>query len=163
MTISIIVAYDSNNLIGKNNKLIWHLPADLAHFKRITTHHTIIMGRKTYDSIGRPLPNRRNIIITRNSDLEIAGCEVVNSFIHTFALVQGEEEVFIIGGAEIYKQALPFVDMIYATEVDYEFEGGDAYFPKLDTNEWKEISRDKHHKDEKNAYNFDFVIYKRKK
>src|SRR6201996_5416501 len=121
MTVSIVVAISENHVIGKDNKLLWHLPADLKHFKEITTGHTVIMGRKTYESVGKPLPNRRNIIITRQN-IKIAGCEVVNSIDSAIALCKDEEEVFIVGGSEIYKMAMPVTGRIYLTLVHREFE-----------------------------------------
>src|SRR4051812_7556265 len=109
MTVSIIVAIARNHAIGKNNQLLWHLPNDLKHFKDVTTGHTVIMGRKTFDSVGKPLPKRRNIVITRQA-ISIEGCEVVNTIEAALALCANEEEVFIVGGAEIYKQSIPLTD-----------------------------------------------------
>lgn len=117
MTVSIVVAIAENNAIGKNNELLWHLPTDLKHFKQLTSGHTIIMGRKTFDSIGKPLPNRRNIVITRSNSLEIPGAEVVNNIDQALALCTAEKEVFIVGGAEIYRQAMDKTDKIYLTTV----------------------------------------------
>ena len=153
--LSIIVAISANNAIGKNNQLLWHLPADLKHFKAITSGHPIIMGRKTYDSIGKPLPNRRNIVITRQADLSIPNVEVVNSLQEAIALCEEEDQVYVIGGAEIYKQALTFVNKIYLTIVHQNYEA-DAFFPELNKNEWKEITKEDHPVDEKNnvAYTF---------
>src|SRR6195952_4576735 len=119
---TIVVAIAENNAIGKNNQLLWYLPADLKHFKDITTGHTVIMGRKTYDSVGKPLPKRRNIIITRQP-ITIEGCEVVNSIEAALALCKDEEEVFIVGGAEIYRQAMKLTDRIYLTIIHKEFDG----------------------------------------
>jgi dihydrofolate reductase len=155
MNISIIVAISSNNAIGKNNQLLWHLPADLKHFKAITTGHPIIMGRKTYDSIGKPLPNRRNIIITRQTDLAIDGAEVVNNIADALSLCKTENEVFIIGGAEIYKSALAFANKIYLTTIHQQYEA-DAFFPILAMEEWILINQEYHSPDEKNnvAYTF---------
>ncbi|MCO4291435.1 dihydrofolate reductase [Solitalea sp. MAHUQ-68] len=160
MTLSIIVAKAENNVIGNNNTLIWHLPADLKYFKNLTTGNTIIMGRKTYDSIGKPLPNRRNIVISRNTDLKIAGCEVVNSLDEALKMSGNEEHVFIIGGAEIYKQALNKVDTLYITEVKSTFEG-DAFLDEISPEIWHEVSREDHLADEKNKVNYSFVTYKR--
>lgn len=153
--LSIVVAISANNAIGKNNQLLWHLPADLKHFKAITSGHPIIMGRKTYDSIGRPLPNRRNIVITRQTDLTIPNVELVNSLQEAILLCDKEKEVFIIGGAEIYKQALSFTNKIYLTIVHQDYEA-DVFFPELKENEWKEIAKEYHQADEKNnvAYTF---------
>lgn len=159
--ISIVVAISENNAIGKDNQLLWHLPADLKHFKNITTGHTIIMGRKTYDSIGKPLPNRRNIIITRQKGLNIEGVEVVNSLDEALALCESEAEVFIIGGAEIYKQAVAVSHRIYLTRVHQEFEA-DAFFPELDNETWKEVEKVDHLPDEKNKFAYTFSTLERR-
>ncbi|MDF2432594.1 MAG: dihydrofolate reductase [Mucilaginibacter sp.] len=159
MTITIVVAISENHVIGKDNKLLWHLPADLKHFKEITTGHTIIMGRKTYESVGRPLPNRRNIIITRQA-ISIDGCEVVHSTEAALSLCAGEQEVFIVGGAEIYKQALKLTNRIYLTIVHAEFDG-DSFFPEIDKNEWKEVYREDHEPDQKNLLPYSFITYER--
>ncbi len=153
--LSIIVAISENNAIGKNNQLLWHLPADLKHFKEITTGNTIIMGRKTYDSIGKPLPNRRSIVITRNADLKIEGAEVVTSLSAAIALCKADKEAFIIGGAEIYQAALPFTTHIHLTRVHQHYEA-DAFFPPLNPTAWKEINSVSYPADEKNnvAYTF---------
>lgn len=153
--ISIIVAISENHAIGKDNQLLWHLPADLKHFKDITTGHTIIMGRKTYDSIGKPLPNRRSIVITRNPKLKIDGVEVVTSLKEALDLCEQDEEAFIIGGAEIYQQALPFTKYIHLTRVHQQYEA-DAFFPTLNPTAWKEINSVNYQADEKNnvAYTF---------
>ena len=136
MIVSIVVAIAKNNAIGKNNQLLWHLPKDLKHFKDITSGHTIIMGRKTYESVGKPLPNRRNIIITRQN-ISIDGCEVVNSIDQALKSSAGEDEIFIVGGAEIYNQALSLTDRIYLTIVHHNFDG-DTYFPDIKDDIWKE-------------------------
>nr|AIA17737.1 Dihydrofolate reductase [uncultured bacterium] len=159
MTISIVVAIAANNAIGKDNQLLWRLPNDLKHFKQITSGHTIIMGRKTYDSVGKPLPNRRNIVITRQN-MNIEGCEVVNSLDAALALCANEPEVFIVGGAEIYKQAMPLTDTIYLTIVHQSFEG-DTYFPEIKANEWIEIEREDHNPDEKHKFAYSFITLKR--
>lgn len=159
--ISIVVAISTNNAIGKNNQLLWHLPADLKHFKQITTGHTIIMGRKTYESIGKPLPNRRNIVITRDTELNIEGVELVNSINEAITLCKNEDEVFIIGGAEIYKHALALTNRIYLTTVHHTYEA-DAFFPTLPTNEWNEIDKEFHEADEKNSLAYTFSTLERK-
>ncbi len=153
--LTIIVAISENNAIGKNNQLLWHLPADLKHFKEITTGHTIIMGRKTYDSIGKPLPNRRSIVITRSTDLVIDGVEVVNSLNEAIELCKPDEQAFIIGGAEIYNQAMPYVTAIHLTKVHQQYEA-DAFFPEINPTVWKEINSVTYPVDEKNnvAYTF---------
>jgi len=159
MIVSAIVAIGQNNAIGKNNQLLWHLPNDLKHFKDITSGHTIIMGRKTFDSVGKPLPKRRNIIITRQ-DISIEGAEVVHTIDQALALCKGEEEVFIGGGAEIYKMAMPKTDRIYLTVVHQSFDA-DAYFPEIDQNEWKETERENHAADEKNDIPYSFITLER--
>jgi dihydrofolate reductase len=159
MTISIVVAIAQNHAIGKDNKLLWHLPKDLKHFKEITTGGTVIMGRKTYDSVGRPLPNRRNIVITRQQ-IEIPGCEVVNSVEAALDLCRDEAEVFIVGGAEIYKQAMPLTDKIFLTIVHQDFEA-DTYFPEIKEDIWKETDRQDHEPDEKNQLPYSFITLER--
>lgn len=158
--LSLVVAVSENNAIGKNNQLLWHLPADLKHFKQITSGHTIIMGRKTYDSIGKPLPNRRNIVITRQQNLQIEGVEVVGSLEEAVALCANENEVFVIGGAEIYKTALPLAQKIYLTTVHQSFEA-DAFFPEINPNEWTETEKESHSPDEKNAFSYTFSTLER--
>ena len=160
MTITIVVAISENNAIGKNNKLLWHLPNDLKHFKEITTGHTVIMGRKTYESVGRPLPNRRNIIITRQN-IAIEGCEVAGSIDAALALCAREKEVFIVGGAEIYKQSINLTDRIYLTIVHKKFEG-DSFFPEINKQDWKEVYREDHLPDEKNQLPYSFITYEKR-
>jgi dihydrofolate reductase len=155
MTVSIVVAISENHVIGKDNKLLWYLPNDLKHFKDITTGHTVIMGRKTYDSVGKPLPRRRNIVITRQP-LKIEGCEVVNSVEAALALCTGESEAFIVGGAEIYRLAMKLTNRIYLTIVHKEFEG-DSFFPEFDNAEWKEVSREDYQPDDKNRIPYSFI------
>ena len=160
MNINIVVAIASNNAIGKNNKLLWHLPKDLRHFKELTTGHTVIMGRKTFDSVGKPLPKRRNIIVTRQN-IKIEGCEVVNSLEAALALAKNETEVDIVGGAEIYKLAMPLTNTIHLTIVHQSFEA-DTFFPEIDNKTWHETSREEHQPDEKNAIPFSFITLKRR-
>jgi dihydrofolate reductase len=155
--IKIIVAISKNRVIGDSNKLIWHLPSDLKRFKEITTGHPIVMGRKTYQSIGRPLPNRRNIIVTRDEEFEVEGCEVVNSIEE--ALLLTNSDCFIIGGGEIYKQSLNLAEQIYMTQIDEEFEG-DTTFPELDRS-WYVSKKEDFSSDEKNPYNYSFTFYER--
>ncbi|HWZ14883.1 MAG TPA: dihydrofolate reductase [Mucilaginibacter sp.] len=159
MIVSIIVAISENHAIGKNNQLLWHLPGDLKHFKDTTTGHTIIMGRKTFDSVGKPLPNRRNIVITRQP-ITIEGCEVVNSVEAALALCKDEDEVFIGGGAEIYKLAMHLTDRIYLTIVHQHFDA-DTFFPEIDMTEWKEVSHEDHERDSKNAIPYSFITLER--
>ncbi|EKD77260.1 MAG: dihydrofolate reductase [uncultured bacterium] len=159
MKISIIVAKSKNNVIGKNNQLPWYLPADLHHFKSITMGKPIIMGRKTAESIGKPLPGRRNIIITRDKNFHANGCDVVHSIDDALNAVKTEKEVMIIGGANLYSQFLPRADCIYMTIIDAELEG-DIFFPELNS-EWKLTSEEKFSGDEKNKYAYRFLIYRR--
>lgn len=159
MIVSIVVAIAENYAIGKNNQLLWHMPADLKHFKQITTGHTVIMGRKTFDSVGKPLPNRRNIIVTRQ-DIRIEGCEVVKSIDEALELCGGEEEVFIVGGAEIYKLAMSKTDRIYLTIIHHSFDA-DTLFPEIDYMEWKETAREDHQPDDKNKFPYSFITLDR--
>lgn len=141
--LTIIVAADTDNGIGIRNTLPWHLPEDLAHFKRLTSGHAIIMGRKTFDSIGRPLPNRRNIVITRNAAWRHEGVEAVASLDEARALVAGEAQAYIIGGAQIYQQALPITDEVVLTRIGRSFDC-DAFFPALAETEWQQTAREEH-------------------
>lgn len=156
--LTIIVAWEAQHGIGINNTLPWRLPEDLAHFKRTTSGHPIIMGRKTFDSIGRPLPNRRNIVITRNPDLRHDGIESVNSVSAAIALT-GEAEAFIIGGAQIYEETLPLATRLIVTEISKHFDC-DAFFPALDKLQWKETARISSHS-ESNDFDYAFVTYER--
>lgn len=155
--IKIIVATSKNRVIGNNNELIWKLSSDLKRFKELTTGHSVVMGRKTYESIGRPLPNRRNIIITRNLEYEVEGCEMVSSLEE--ALLLTNNDCFIIGGGEIYKQSLEVADKIYLTLVHKEFEG-DTTFPELGS-DWATIDTKDFEADDKNEYNYSFIEYDR--
>lgn len=160
--ITIIAAFAENNALGKDNDLIWHLPADLKRFKKVTSGHHILMGRNTFESIGMPLPNRTSIIITRNKSYFKDGCLVANSIEEAIDLV-AEDEAFIIGGAQIYKQALEsnLVDKLDVTIVHQEFEA-DVYFPEIDLNIWEETSREYFKADEKNKFDYSFVSYKKR-
>ena len=160
MTISIIVAFSEDNIIGKNNKMPWQLSADLKRFKAITTGHTVVMGRRTYESIGKPLPNRKNIVLTSVPE-SIIDCITADSLKDAVGISGEETELFIIGGATVYKQTLPFADKLYITEVHANL-AGDAKFPKIDYSEWVETFREEHKADEKNQYDYTFVNYKRK-
>lgn len=163
MTISIIVAASENNVIGKDNKLLWRLPADLKYFKEITTGHHIIMGRKTFESLGKPLKDRTNIVITKNIAFRAEGCIIVNSLKWALEIAEkkGEQEVFIIGGGEIFKQALSLTNKIYLTKIFHQFEG-DTFFPTLNENEWLLEKNEEHLPDEKNKYRYSFCTYIRK-
>ncbi len=160
-TITIIAAIAENNALGKNNDLIWHLPADLKRFKKTTTEHHIIMGRNTFESIGKPLPNRTTVIITRNSNYKQEGCIVVNSLEKALEVAKNDETPFIIGGAQIYEQAILIADKLDITEVHHSFDA-DVFFPEIDTNIWKETSREFFNTDEKNKYDYSFVTYEQK-
>jgi dihydrofolate reductase len=151
-----------NRVIGANNQLPWHLPADLRHFKSITTGHPILMGRKTYESIGRPLPNRTNFVMTRDASFQAPGCIVVPSLEDAIeqALPLSSSELFIIGGATVYQQALPLIQRLYLTVVHHAF-AGDAFFPDLDKSEWKEIEHHEHPADEQNPYAYSFLVWSR--
>lgn len=159
--LSIIVAVDENRGIGNQNGLPWKLPADLKHFKEVTMGHPIIMGRKTFESIGRALPGRRNIIVTRNADFSASGCEIVHALDEALKLV-GSEDAFVIGGAEIFRQAFPVVQRMYMTEIRRAFSC-DVFFPEFNMNEWREVERKQGVKDEKNPYEYYFVVYERKR
>lgn len=158
---SIIVAAAQNNAIGNKNGLLWHMPEDLKFFKKTTSGHMVIMGRKTFESVGKPLPNRRNIIITRQKDYKIDGVEVVHSLDEALALCDRKEENFILGGAEIYTLAMDKVDRIYFTLIYGEFEA-DAFFPPILQDLWNLVSESYHNADEKNPYDYNFMIYERK-
>ena len=158
--ISFLLAMDEKQLIGKDNDLPWHLPADLAYFKRMTTGKSIVMGRKTFESIGKALPGRENFLITRKN-LAYEGVTVLHSIEAFLDLTKREEkEWFVIGGAEIYRQILPHADRLYITEIHETFNG-DTYFPTFSKDDWKETSREKHESDERNKHDFDFVVYDR--
>jgi dihydrofolate reductase len=161
MIVTMVVAIGENNAIGKNNELLWYLPKDLRHFKTITSGHTVIMGRKTYESVGKPLPKRRNIIITRNREFAVEGAEVVHTIEDALKLCKADEEVFIIGGAEIYKMAMQHTDKIYLTVVHENFEA-DAFFPEIDKNLWVETASETHSPDDKNNLSFTFSTLERK-
>jgi dihydrofolate reductase len=163
LKISIIVAKSLNNVIGKDNQLIWRLSADLQLFKTHTSGHHIIMGRKTFESIGKPLPNRTSIVISRNPNFSVPeGHFISHSLEEAIQICIGKklDQVFIIGGAEIYSQAIAIADELLVTEVNAILEG-DVFFPEIDKNEWTVISSHSYKKDEKNQFDFDFVVYKR--
>ncbi|MGV8933763.1 MAG: dihydrofolate reductase [Gallionellaceae bacterium] len=158
-SISILVAMASNRTIGINNTLPWRCPEDLKHFKSLTMGHHMIMGRKTFDSIGKVLPGRTTVVVTRNTKLRIEGCLIAHSLQQAIDICAGDREVFIVGGAELYIQALPLADTLYITEIQQEVQG-DAYFPALRNGQWQEISRDKHSQLQPQALQFHFVKYK---
>lgn len=158
--ISIIAALARNGVIGIENRLPWRLPEDLAHFKALTLGHPILMGRKTFESLGRPLPGRTNIVITRNPGYCKDGCRVAGSVPAAIALCKDADEIFFIGGAELYAQVIPLADRLYLTEVDIE-TGGDAWFPEYDKRAFREISRESHTGGKGDMLPFDFVVYER--
>ena len=159
--VSLIVAMAKNRVIGINNTLPWRLPADLKHFKALTMGHHIVMGRKTYESIGKPLPGRTSVVVTRNPKYTVPGVIVVNSLQAAISASGDDDEIFVIGGAELYLQAIALADRIYMTEIDSDISG-DAYFPEFKLDEWLEMSRDKHSQLEPQPLRFDFVVYHRK-
>lgn len=161
--LSIIAAIGKNNELGKDNTLLWHLPVDMKSFRDTTRGHTVVMGRKTFESIGRPLPNRRNIVITRDADYVKEGIEVMNSMESALALLaqQPEENIFIIGGAEIYKSFMPYVEKLYITHVESEFPEADTSFPTIDPTIWHKTKSTLKSKDTENAYTVEFAEYAR--
>tara|TARA_R110002072_G_scaffold218107_2_gene375787 strand:- start:12073 stop:12570 length:498 start_codon:yes stop_codon:yes gene_type:complete len=162
MIITIIAAIAKNNALGKNNDLIWHLPADLKRFKKITTGHYIIMGRNTFESIGKPLPNRTTIIITRNKNYFKDGCLIAHSLEQALEMAKDEEQVFVIGGAQIYNYAMEhnLVDTLDITLVHHEFEA-DVYFPEIDSDIWEQVEIESFTADDKNKLDYSFVRYKK--
>ena len=158
--ISIIVAIAKNGVIGDKNTLLWHLREDMIHFRTITSGHPVVMGRKTYDSIGRPLPKRTNVVITRDTELQIEGCTMAHSLPEAVEMFDSSEEVFIIGGAQIYNQAMPLADRLYLTIIDKEYEG-DSSFPEIDYNSWRQISCEKFERGEAFEYPFSFISLER--
>jgi dihydrofolate reductase len=166
MKVSLIAALSRNKVIGKNNDLPWHLPDDMKFFMQTTKEHYVIMGRRNYDSIPekfRPLPNRTNVVVTRQADFKAPGCTIVHSLEEGIDLAgQAHElEVFVIGGAEIFKAGLPLSHRLYLTEIQADI-GGDTFFPDWHPEEWNEASRRHHPTDDRHAYPFDFVVYERK-
>jgi len=158
MIVSLIVAYANAWVIGKDNQLLWHLPADLKHFKQLTTGHPVIMGRKTFESIGKPLPNRVNVVVSRQQNLNIEGVTVVHSLEEALKTVESCDECFVIGGGELYRQSLHLTDKLYLTQVHANFDG-DTYFPEINFAEWKLIEKNDFQEDEKNKYSYSFVNY----
>ena len=158
--ISIIVAIAKNGVIGDKNSLLWHLREDMIHFRTTTSGHPVVMGRKTFDSIGRPLPKRTNVVITRDTNLTIEGCTMAHSLEEAVSLFDSSEEVFIIGGAQIYRQALPLTDRIYLTVIDKEYEG-DTSFPEIDYSQWKECNREDFARGEEFEHPFSFITLER--
>lgn len=161
--LSTIVAIANGNVIGKDNKLIWHLPEDLKRFKRITTGKNIIMGRKTFESLGRVLPNRKHIILCNDMEMNIdnENVEILDDISKLEKYINSEEENFVIGGATIYKLLMPYVNKLYITKINQDFEG-DVYFPEIKETEWKEISKEKGLRNDENPYDYEYITYVRK-
>lgn len=157
--LTLIVARARNGVIGRDNTLPWRLPEDLAHFKRTTMGAPVIMGRKTWESIGRPLPGRRNIVVSRNAGLRLDGAEIASSLEDALRLCVGVEQVFLIGGAQLYAEALPGADRLIVTEIDADIDG-DAHFPEIDPQRWIATERERHHS-ESNGFDYAFVTYER--
>jgi len=160
--LSIVVAKAKNNIIGKDNKLLWHLSDDLKRFKALTTGHTIIMGRKTFESLGRVLPNRKHIVFSNNPDFKVndENVEVVHSLLQIQEYIESEDEAFVIGGAMMYNFLMPYVSKMYVTEIEKEFEG-DTFFPRIDDKKWKEVSREKGPEDGENNFEYNYVVYQK--
>lgn len=158
--IIMIAAVAENFALGKDNELVWHLPDDFKRFKQLTTNHYIIMGRKTFESFPKPLPNRTHVIITRQQDYKADGCLVVANLADALAMVPKDENAFVIGGGEIYALALPFTDVIELTKVHARFEA-DTFFPEIDAKHWQLVAEEYHPKDEKHLFDFTYETYRR--
>lgn len=158
--IILIAAVAENNAIGKNNEMAWHLPKDFRYFRLKTLEHTVIMGRKTFESMGKALPERRNIVITRDQEWRAEDVDVANSIDEALKYCRDEQEVFVIGGGEIYKQALPLASKVLLTRVHTHIDG-DAFFPELPSEEWKLVESDPHKKDDRHAFDYTFEVYER--
>lgn len=156
--LSIIVAMALNRVIGVDNKLPWHIPGDLKYFKGLTMGHHIIMGRKTYESIGRPLPGRTTVIVSRDPGYAQDGCLIAHSLDEAIQLAEGDDQVFFVGGGSLYEQALPRVGRLYITEIQADYDG-DAHFPEFDRAIWREVSRDRRRSED--GLEFDYVVYER--
>lgn len=160
--LSIIVAKAKNNIIGKDNKILWDLPEDKKRFREITEGHPIIMGRKTFESLEESLPNRKNIVFTQNPDFKVneENVEIVHSLLQIQEYIESEDECFVIGGAMIYNFLMPYVKKMYVTQIEKDFEG-DTFFPRIDETKWKEISREKGIKNEENNLDYEYIVYER--
>ena len=162
MTVSLVVAASSNNVIGRDGGLPWRLPDDLRQFKRLTTGKPVIMGRRTFESIGKPLPDRRNIVMTRDPDFAADGCETVSSAGDAIDLVEDVDEVMIIGGGMVYHDFMPLADRIYLTRVQADVEG-DTHFPEIDEATWRLVSSEHHAADDEHRYAFDVMVFERRR
>ena len=162
--LSTIVAIANNNVIGKDNKLIWHLPEDLKRFKQITTGKNIIMGRKTFESLGRVLPNRKHIILCNDMEMDIdnENVEILDDISKLDKYINSEEECFVIGGATIYKLLMPYANKMYITKINESFEG-DVYFPEIKEKEWQVVDREKGLKNEENPFDYEYITFERKR
>ncbi|MEJ2237361.1 MAG: dihydrofolate reductase [Gemmatimonadales bacterium] len=160
MIVSIVAAVAENGIIGRGDGLPWRLPADMRHFKQLTIGHAVVMGRKTFDTLPQPLSDRRNVVVTRDQSYQPTGADVVHSIEAALQLVSGEEEVFIAGGGEVYKLALPYADRLYLTVVHAECDG-DTRFPDLNVDEWKLVESVRHEADERHATSYSFTLYER--
>lgn len=163
MKVSLIVAVGRRNEIGKDGQMPWHLPADLKHFKRNTLGKPVLMGRKTLEAIGRALPERRNLVLTRDAGFRAEGCETVTSLDAALELVSGEPELMVIGGGEVYRLAWARTDRIYLTRIQADVEGADTFFPEIQDGRWREVSREDHRADEKNPFDYSFLMLERVK
>lgn len=161
MILSLIAAIGKNNELGKGNTLLWHMPADMKHFRTKTSGHSVIMGRKTFQSLPGPLPKRRNIVITRDKNYMGLGIEIVHSLEEAVEKTKEEELVYVIGGAEIYKQAMEHASRLDITHIDATDKDADAFFPEIDPQVWNEVSREEHAQDEKNPFGYTFSVYER--
>jgi dihydrofolate reductase len=164
MNIAIIAAIGMERELGKENTLLWNLPSDMRYFRKMTNGHTVIMGRKTYESIGKALPGRNNIVITKDTTYTTGDTDVVHSIDEAIELakkISVHDDIYIIGGAQIYTQAIPYVERLYITQVDATFPMADTFFPAIDPHLFAEVSREKHTKDDQHAYDYDFVVYKK--
>ena len=164
MILSIIVAVGRNNEIGRCNRLLWHLPAELKRFKELTTGHTVVMGRKTFESLPHgPLPNRTNVVLSRDTKFSPENCILFSSLDAALIRLMDEEQVFVIGGRQLYEITFPLADRLYITRVHADFPDADTFFPDINRNEWVVIGRETHTADEKNAHSFTFYEYERKR
>lgn len=161
MKVSLIVAVGRMDEIGKDGKMPWHLPADLKHFKRNTLDKPVLMGRKTLVAIGRPLSERRNLVLTRDPAFKAAGCETVTSLDEAISQAAGAPELMVIGGGEVYRLAWPRTDRVYLTRIQADVEGADTFFPTLLPKEWREVSREDHRADDKNLFDYSFLVLDR--
>ncbi|MFP4064499.1 MAG: dihydrofolate reductase [Bacteroidales bacterium] len=163
MKLLLIAALGNNNVIGKENQLMWHMPADLKHFKNLTMGHTLIMGRKTFESMGKPLKGRETIVVTGKKDYDAQGCQVANSISEALKMVKDQKDVFVAGGEEIYRQTIDLYQArrLYITRIYGNFEG-DAFFPEIDPNKWELVEMEEHEPDEKHKYPYAFLTYKKK-